>query len=32
MTVLPADDADAVLARMVEIGFYSPVRRISDLL
>ena len=29
---LCADDADAVLARMVEIGFYSPVRRISDLL
>ena len=29
---LSADDADAVLARMVEIGFYSPVRRISDLL
>ena len=27
-----AEEADAVLGRMVEIGFYSPIRRISDLL
>ena len=30
--VVPADEADALLARMVEIGFYSPIRRVSDLI
>ena len=29
---LSAQEADAVVGRMVEIGFYSPIRRISDLL
>lgn len=29
---LSAQAADAALSRMVETGFYSPVRRISDLL
>ncbi len=27
-----SEDADAILARMVDTGFYSPVRRITDLL
>ena len=27
-----AEDADTLLARMVEIGFYSPIRRVSDLI
>ena len=30
-TITP-DAADAVLARMIDVGFYSPVRRVSDLL
>jgi len=29
---ITAEQADAILARMVDTGFYSPVRRISDLL
>ena len=29
---LSAEEADAVLGRMVAIVFYSPIRRISDLL
>ena len=28
---VPVEEADALLARMVESGFYSPIRRISDL-
>ncbi len=28
---LTVDTADAVLARMIEAGFRSPVQRISDL-
>lgn len=27
-----SEEADAILARMVDAGFYSPVRRVSDLL
>lgn len=30
-TITP-EDADAILARMANAGFYSPVRRVSDLL
>ncbi|MFW5842521.1 MAG: hypothetical protein ACOCW6_01215 [Spirochaetota bacterium] len=29
---IASEEADAVLNRMVSVGFYSPVRRISDLL
>ncbi|TVR57801.1 MAG: twitching motility protein PilT [Spirochaetaceae bacterium] len=29
---ITSEDADAILSRMVDAGFYSPVRRISDLL
>lgn len=29
---ITSEEADTVLSRMVEAGFYSPVRRISDLL
>ena len=27
-----AEEADALLARMVEVGFYSPIRRVSDVI
>ena len=30
--IVAAEEADAALARMVEIGFYSPIRRVSDLM
>ena len=30
--VLKPHEADEILARMVKAGFYSPVRRISDVL
>ena len=30
--IVSAEEADALLARMVAIGFYSPVRRVSDLI
>ena len=30
--IVSAEEADALLARMVEIGFYSPIRRVSDLI
>ncbi|MDE0448669.1 MAG: hypothetical protein OXH96_18555 [Spirochaetaceae bacterium] len=29
--IVSAAEADALLARMVEVGFYSPIRRVSDL-
>ena len=29
--IVSAEEADALLARMVEIGFCSPIRRVSDL-
>ena len=29
--IVAAEEADAPLDRMVEIGFYSPIRRVSDL-
>lgn len=29
--IVAAEEADALLARMVEVGFYSPIRRVSDL-
>jgi predicted nucleic acid-binding protein len=29
---ITSEEADAILARMVAAGFYSPVRRVSDLL
>ncbi len=29
---ITSEEAEAVLARMVDAGFYSPVRRVSDLL
>jgi predicted nucleic acid-binding protein len=29
--MLLADEADAVLRSMIEAGYFSPVRRISDL-
>lgn len=28
---ITSEEADAILARMVEAEFYSPVRRVSDL-
>ena len=30
--IVSAEEADTLLARMVEIGFYSPIRRVSDLI
>lgn len=30
--IVSTEEADALLARMVEIGFYSPIRRVSDLI
>ena len=30
--IVSAEEADALLARMVAIGFYSPIRRVSDLI
>ena len=30
--IVAAEEADALLTRMVEIGFYSPIRRVSDLI
>ena len=30
--IVSAEEADALLTRMVEIGFYSPIRRVSDLI
>ena len=30
--IVAAEEADALLARMVEVGFYSPIRRVSDLI
>jgi len=29
--IVSAAEADALLARMVEVGFYSPIRRVSYL-
>ncbi len=29
---ITSEEADAILARMVDAGFYSPVRRVSHLL
>ena len=29
--IVAAEEADALLARMVEVGFHSPIRRVSDL-
>ena len=30
--IVSAEEADALLARMVAIGFYSPIRRVSDVI
>ena len=30
--IVSAEEADALLARMVAIGFCSPIRRVSDLI